>query len=166
GGRRRGGGAGGGEPLTVTTAPNGAGRWSDTRSSVVMPDSPVASAPSQNAASSSRVVRAAGASEPSARWNGGRGSQVPPTVSSSNPRRARSPRSLSVPHAKHVRETGKGSQDAEAASLAPASPFVPSTTRPAPSRFFEDGSDSANVCAESVRARWSASGTPRGTRRW
>jgi len=38
----------------------GASAWSATRSSVVMPDSPVASAPSQKAASSSSVVSATG----------------------------------------------------------------------------------------------------------
>ncbi len=71
-----------------------------------MPDSPVAKAPSQNAASSSKVVSAAGASVPSGLRNGARGCHSPRTESASNSSRARSPRSLSVPHAKHARETG------------------------------------------------------------
>ena len=45
-----------------------------------MPASPVASAPSQNAASSSSVVSATGASVPSARLKPGRGVHVPPTA--------------------------------------------------------------------------------------
>ena len=52
--------------LIYQDAPKAIEWWSVTASSVVMPDSPLASAPSQKAASSSSAVSAIGASDPSA----------------------------------------------------------------------------------------------------
>jgi len=72
-----------------------------------MPDSPVASTPSQNAASSSSVVSAAGASEPSTLRKGARAARFPNGVGVEFEPDAE-PSSLSVPQAKHAREMGSG----------------------------------------------------------
>src|SRR5438309_3943711 len=94
----------------VIAVSNGTGSSSVTSRSVVIPDSPLASTPSQNAASSRRVVSATGASEPPTSWLAV-GRHVPPTAAESCRSCARSPRPLSMPHAKHEREIGTRSEE-------------------------------------------------------
>src|SRR2546426_2041564 len=117
-----------------------------------MPDSPVASAPSQNAASSQSVVSATVVSVPSAVLNGSRGVHSPRTSVSSNSSRTRSPSVLSTPHAKHVREIGSGC--AAAALRAPFSTTLP--TDPAAKGFTRVAPGDAQKQRVSKRARSAA----------